>query len=279
MEDSEGAQVKAPAFQFYPKQWLGDDKILLMSWDARAMHMHLMCIAWQQEPPCTLPNDDDLIRQWIGNPKDWPRLKTQIFRAWKLDGDRWIQSGLLTEFNKQAAFRDSRKAGAAAKWKKHAHASEVHCITDALLSSSSSSNKTPISPSGDVSVDVIEERTRQPTEEKPKKRRKREMPTGPLAEEFETEFWPLVWLKDNKLDACESYIAKREKYPKERILTGLKKQMPELVAKVTRGFHLLPTTWLNKESFLNEGANKSAQPSLSFIPLPPAKSLDQEFPR
>jgi hypothetical protein len=104
--------ITPPAFQFYPKQWLGDDLILLMDWDARAMHLHCMCIAWQQTPPCTLPDDDDLLQRWLGRPNDWDRLKSQIFRAWKLESGRWLQSGLLAIFNKQHAFNESRRQNA-----------------------------------------------------------------------------------------------------------------------------------------------------------------------
>jgi uncharacterized protein YdaU (DUF1376 family) len=136
--------MKAPAFQFYPKQWLGDDKVLAMDWDARAMHMHLMCIAWQQTPPCTLPDDDDMIRRWLGNPKKWKLLKNQILSAWKMDDGRWVQSGLLEQFKKQDAYRESRKSGANARWGNDAHASSDGCITDALHSSSSSSSSSVI---------------------------------------------------------------------------------------------------------------------------------------
>lgn len=132
--------MSAPAFQFYPKQWLGDDKVLAMDWNARAMHMHLMCIAWQQHPPCTLPDDDAMIRRWLGNPRGWDVLKTQIFSAWVKEEGRWLQHGLLRQYNKQSAYSESRKEGAKARWNKDACASDMQCTNDALLSSSSSSD-------------------------------------------------------------------------------------------------------------------------------------------
>jgi hypothetical protein len=132
--------MKAPAFQFYPKQWLGDDKVMAMSWDARAMHMHLICIAWQQDPPCTLPDDDAMLRRWLGNPRGWESLKRQIFAAWKLIDGRWVQTGLLEQFGRQAAYRESRKRGADARWGTHAYASSNECITDALQSTSSTTS-------------------------------------------------------------------------------------------------------------------------------------------
>ncbi len=111
---------KSPAFQFYPKQWLGDDKVMLMDFDARGMHLHCMCIAWQQNDPCTLPDDDEKLRRWCGNPDrdDWEkRLKPQIFSAWKKEKSYWVQTGLKREFIKQLTKSQKRKEAADVRWK------------------------------------------------------------------------------------------------------------------------------------------------------------------
>lgn len=137
----------APAFQFYPKQWLGDDKILLMDWDARGMHMHLICIAWQQDPPCTLPDDDELWRRWCGNPRAerWRKIKHQIQNAYQLRDGRWVQDGLLRQYEKQRQYAQSRREAAEARWgKQDAYASRTQSVRNALplQSSSSIKNKT-----------------------------------------------------------------------------------------------------------------------------------------
>ena len=130
--------MSTPSFQFYPKQWLGDDKVLLMDWSARGMHLHLMCIAWQQDPPCTIPDDDEVLKKWCGNPKRWPKLKEQILRAWKLTKGRWVQEGLLKEYEKQRNYSESRKRGAEARWGKNdAHGCQMESNSIALQSSSS----------------------------------------------------------------------------------------------------------------------------------------------
>lgn len=132
----------APAFQFYPKQWLGDDKILGMDWDARGMHVHLLCIAWQQSPPCSLPDDDAALRKWCGNPKRWRKVKDQILSAWKMIDGRWVQEGLLREYEKQRQYSQSRREAAEARWgKKDAYALRTDCIRNALHLQSSSSLK------------------------------------------------------------------------------------------------------------------------------------------
>lgn len=107
---------RPPAFQFYPKQWLGDDRVLSMDWDARGMHMHFMCIAWQQEPPCTIPADETVLRKWCGNPKRWRKVKNQILAAWKLIDGRYVQDGLLRVYEKSAKYSESRQQAARSRW-------------------------------------------------------------------------------------------------------------------------------------------------------------------
>lgn len=121
----------SPAFQFYPKQWLADDNVLLMDLDAQALHLRCMCLAWQQDPPCTLPDDDDMLRKWCGNPQDWDRIKSQIFRAWRKDGDRWVQDGLLRELTKQLDLREKRQAAAEKRWSKKPKCKQKGCKKNA----------------------------------------------------------------------------------------------------------------------------------------------------
>ena len=77
---------KEEGFYFIPKKWLGDASVIAMDWDCKGMHLHLMAIAWQQEPKGHLIDDDKIIRKLLSNPdiKDWEeRIKPQIFSAWK----------------------------------------------------------------------------------------------------------------------------------------------------------------------------------------------------
>lgn len=111
---------KAPSWSFFPKQWLGDDKVLLMDWDARGMHLHLMCVCWQQEPQCSLPDDMVSIRKWLGNPndKDWARVRPQIFAAWELRDGRWWQRGMERALQKQKNYAASNSKNADTRWEK-----------------------------------------------------------------------------------------------------------------------------------------------------------------
>lgn len=95
--------AKDIGFYFNPKQWLGDHAILAMDWDCKAMHLHLMCIASQQEKKGYLVNDDKLIKKYlhITNETEWVnRIKPQILSAWKqiiIDVDGVKISYLLLE--------------------------------------------------------------------------------------------------------------------------------------------------------------------------------------
>ncbi len=113
-----------PGFMFRVKQWLGDNNVMLMDWDARGMHMHFICICWQQDPPGTLPNDDQKLKRWAHNHPEWNRLKSQIFNedsrqsSWKLVDDLWVQEAVLKEFIRQSEYRLTRKRAANKRWGK-----------------------------------------------------------------------------------------------------------------------------------------------------------------
>lgn len=105
-------------FYFDPKQWLGEATVLAMDWDCRAYHLQLMCIAWQRDERYKLPNDDKQLRKLIGNPdeKDWlARIKPQVFAAWKLENEQWIQKGLKKQFEKPTTVSTRKKKTPAEK--------------------------------------------------------------------------------------------------------------------------------------------------------------------
>lgn len=72
-------------FLVSPKKWLGNVNIIKMDWDAKAMHMQLLCYAYQQEPQGYLIEDTILLRKLLENPSDeiWERVHPQIMSCWK----------------------------------------------------------------------------------------------------------------------------------------------------------------------------------------------------
>jgi len=109
----ENFMARPPAIQWYYKQWLGDNKVLAMDWDARGMHFHLLMISIQEEPSGSLPNDMDAIRRWLSLPSGsvdadriWRRVKPQIFAAWSLQDDRWFNSGMVETMERQQRYKE-----------------------------------------------------------------------------------------------------------------------------------------------------------------------------
>src|SRR6478736_4865277 len=59
--------------------------------------------------------------KWVSvvDKEDWvKRLKPQIFRAWKLEGNKWIQAGLKRAFHKQKTYSETRSKNAKSRWEK-----------------------------------------------------------------------------------------------------------------------------------------------------------------
>lgn len=208
-----------PAFQFYPKQWLGDDAIMLMDWDVRGMHMHLMCIAWQQDPPCTLPDDDAQLRKWCGNirQKKWNKTREKLLLAWHIYDGRWVQEGLLREYEKQRQYSESRRSAANSRWGKtdaHALRTDMHMQCSSSSSSSSKKNKREI--------ELAEPLSSEDSKIMPLPHSKRKAVKVPLPEGFaiSKELW--VWAIARKFPSnlvvrefekfCERNRAKGETY-------------------------------------------------------------------
>lgn len=119
--------MSAEGFYFNVKQWLGDDAVLLMDWDVRAMHLQLMCIAWQKNPPGTLPDDNSMLCKWLSctDANEWgARIRPQLEQGWRIEGGRWHQDGLMREWDRQASNSQKRRAAANARWKKDPEADQ-----------------------------------------------------------------------------------------------------------------------------------------------------------
>jgi uncharacterized protein YdaU (DUF1376 family) len=113
--------MSAEGFHFNVKQWLGDDAVLLMDWDVRAMHLQLMCVAWQKTPPGTLPDDNTMLCKWLSclDKQAWSeRIRPQLAQAWRIADGRWHQDGLMREWERQASNSQKRRAAANIRWKK-----------------------------------------------------------------------------------------------------------------------------------------------------------------
>jgi hypothetical protein len=115
------AKEEAPAFQYYPKEYLSDAKVRAMSYTERGMYWELVSLLWGE---VRLPASPPQLSRILGVPlsvfnKHWPALRP-CFRVVE-DGSGDIEHGRLEiERRKQQRFRDgqreSGKRGAAKRW-------------------------------------------------------------------------------------------------------------------------------------------------------------------
>lgn len=123
-----GEVGKAPAYQRYAKQILGDDVCLAMDWDAYGMHNWLLDISWQQDPPGTIPNDQAVIRRWLRNPSDdvWRRVWPQLMPAWLVTQDgRLGNAGMMRTAERQRNYSNGNRGKGAAK--QYANSPQIEC--------------------------------------------------------------------------------------------------------------------------------------------------------
>lgn len=77
--------MSSKGFIISPKKWLSDVNMIKMDWDAKAMHMQLLCYAYQQDPQGYLIEDEEVLKKLLSNPDDevWQRVYPQIMICWK----------------------------------------------------------------------------------------------------------------------------------------------------------------------------------------------------
>lgn len=100
------AAEKAPAFQFYPNDFLMDGNVAGMSLQERGAYITLLCICWKER---SLPNDPVRLARMLGVPapvfrKLWPALKKCFTNGRELTHKR-----LDIERAKQDAYRNSQR--------------------------------------------------------------------------------------------------------------------------------------------------------------------------
>lgn len=135
------APEKAPAFQFYPKDFLSDPRVMAMSLEQRGAYITLLCLCWTET---TLPMDvESLSRMLHCSPtaftkRIWPALQA----CFQVADDGFRQKRLDEERDKQSAYRQSQKDRADKRWHKSGNAVALPAQSqrNALPSSSSSSS-------------------------------------------------------------------------------------------------------------------------------------------
>lgn len=111
---------RSPAMQFYFRQFMGDDAVILMDLDAVGAHILLMCFAGSSPEGFRIQNRDEILQKILRGvgPSDWARIKPQIMAAWDISDDgKWIiQRGMQRTLLKQKEFSKKQKENIDKRW-------------------------------------------------------------------------------------------------------------------------------------------------------------------
>ena len=93
----------APAFQFYPKDFLSDGNVAGMSLAERGAYITLLCICWRE---CSLPDDATRLARMVGaTPKEFNKIWPAVRVCFTQQGDRLTHRRLDLERAKQDIYR------------------------------------------------------------------------------------------------------------------------------------------------------------------------------
>jgi uncharacterized protein YdaU (DUF1376 family) len=116
---------KAPYFPFYVNDFSADAKVEAMATIEVGAYILLLCKAWMETPPGTLPNNDRLLSRWARLPDDrWLEHKQYILAPFTLENDgRYHQKRMEKEHLKMLEIIEARKKagkqGAKSRWQTH----------------------------------------------------------------------------------------------------------------------------------------------------------------
>jgi uncharacterized protein YdaU (DUF1376 family) len=109
---------RAPAFQFYPKDFLSDRNVMAMSYEERGVYITLLCICWLEG---SIPADLAQTARALGmTPRSFGKVWTGICSCFEKNPEGFVHPRLEKERSKQAEWRDKSKRGgqlgAAKRW-------------------------------------------------------------------------------------------------------------------------------------------------------------------
>ena len=114
---------RPPAFLLYVDDFTSDGVVELMTTEEIGAYFLLLCKAWREDPPGSIPANDHVLARWTRlSPNRWAECRTSVLAAFTLGtDDRWHQKRMRREFTKwiESSKKRSRSASAAAKARWH----------------------------------------------------------------------------------------------------------------------------------------------------------------
>lgn len=107
-----------PYFKFFPADFLLDERQEAMSAEQAGAYIRLLCRAWTQNPPCTIPDDDKTLARMAGvDDAAWARIKPGVLICFHQGGDgRLVQTRLRHEFECLQAKSGQARAAVEKRW-------------------------------------------------------------------------------------------------------------------------------------------------------------------
>jgi len=110
----------APAFQFYPADFLADENVALMSLAARGAYITLLCYCWREG---SIPADMDKMGRLCGvDGSAMAQLWTELCLSFSSSHDRyvnpWLERARLRQIEHRKERQESGKKGAESRWEK-----------------------------------------------------------------------------------------------------------------------------------------------------------------
>jgi uncharacterized protein YdaU (DUF1376 family) len=114
---------KPPAFQFYVKDWLSSESVVVMTAEQRGWYIQLLCHAWNSEPIATLPADDRKLKTLAGAGDGWATDKQAVLDCFEVEGDRLVNRRLEAQHQELQEFHNSKseagRKGNEVRWNKN----------------------------------------------------------------------------------------------------------------------------------------------------------------
>ena len=149
MLGKEAKDLKAPAFQFYPKDWLADEKVRRLSIGARGVYIDLLCYIWNTSCKC-IADDMHLHRILALNQDDWTEIRAELqspgAELFVIENGCFVSPRLRSEHEKQQHHKDLRIKAAHIRWDGNADARALHVQCSASASASATPVNNPPSP-------------------------------------------------------------------------------------------------------------------------------------
>lgn len=113
------AAKKPDWFKFYVEKWRGSKAVRAMSPAGRGAYMDLLGEAWHQDPPGSVPDDDDALAELAGvSPAMWKRLRKEVLRAFEKREDGRLYQKFMADVIVPTGYGkvESARAAAQKRW-------------------------------------------------------------------------------------------------------------------------------------------------------------------